>query len=70
MTSDGLNCEWLSPYKRKVTGSKPVTGNPVHIEFIALYGQNLSLGTTRTDHLAIEIETRAEAQVSTRFIVL
>ena len=37
MTSNGLNCEWLSPYKRKVTGSKPVTGNPVFIEFIALY---------------------------------
>ena len=37
MTSNGLNCEWLSPYKRKVTGSKPVAGNPVLIEFIALY---------------------------------
>ena len=30
MTSDGLNCEWLSPYKRKVTGSKPVAGTSVY----------------------------------------
>ncbi len=30
MTSNGLNCEWLSPYKRKVTGSKPVAGTSLY----------------------------------------